>query len=363
MDQNNNSTASKGWKKKLIIVLLVLIVLLGGVYLWRQFVDRQVAKFMQTLKSPTSTVSTTAALKQTWHEKVSAVGSLTASNGVDVNAEVAGQIAAINFKSGDVVRKGQVLLRLKSDVLNAQLANNKATLAYARVSYQRQRQLVVSDSASRAALDEAKAKYQEAQATLQQTEAQLAQKVICAPFTGIIGIRLVNVGQYLNPGTAIASLQALQPMYVDFNIPESELNKVRLGYRIEMETVAYPGLTFNGKITAINSTLANNTRSLEVRALVDNHSNKLLPQMFANVQVILPKTITVTVVPQIAINFSPSGDYVYVVNNNIAKRAYIKVGERRADVVAVTGLSVGDNVVYAGQVKLRNNAKVVVEKS
>ena len=187
--------------------------------------------------------------------------------------------------------------------------------------------------------------------------------MICAPFTGIIGIRLVNVGQYLNPGTAIASLQALQPMYVDFNIPESELNKVRLGYRIEMETVAYPGLTFNGKITAINSTLANNTRSLEVRALVDNHSNKLLPQMFANVQVILPKTITVTVVPQIAINFSPSGDYVYVVNNNIAKRAYIKVGERRADVVAVTGLSVGDNVVYAGQVKLRNNAKVVVEKS
>lgn len=357
--ENSNN---RGMKIKLLVVVIVLVVLLGGVYLWKRFIAYETNKFLQKLKSPVSSVSTAFSENKTWQESIAATGSTVANEGVNINAEVAGTITNIYFKSGQVVKKGQVLLQLNPDVLKATLANQKAALHYAKTSFARQRRLMHENAVSKESFDQAQLNYKQAKASVRQTEAMLAQTTVRAPFAGVLGIRAVNVGQYLTLNTSIVTLTALQPMYVDFSLAENQVANIKVGQKVRLSVGAYPNKTFDGKVTAINSTLDSTTRTLQVRAEVNNSQNLLLPNMFANIALLTGKVDKVTVVPQIAINYAPSGDYVYVIKDNIANRQYIHIGERRGAKIAVTkGLKAQEQVVYAGQVKLRNGSKVVVE--
>lgn len=350
--------------KKMIIVIVVLVLIFVGVYGWHKFMAYEGAKFMAKFKSPVVAVNVVPVSEAEWHDIVPAVGSTIANEGVDVNAEVGGQITKIFFESGDKVEKGQAILQLNPSVLQAQLASDQANLAYAKVSYLRQKALAAEGSGTYSDYDQATATYNSDLAKVAQTKAQLDQTLIRAPFTGVLGIRQIDLGQYITAGQAIVNLQALQPMFVDFSIPENQVNGIKIAYPVTLTTIAYPGKNFSAKITSTNSSFDQGTRSLGFRATVDNPDDLLLPGMFANVNVILPSANKVMVIPQIAVNYSPSGDYVYVVKNNVAKQQYITLGERREDQVSVLkGLSAGDQVVYAGQVKLRDGSQVNIEKN
>lgn len=350
-------------KKKFAIVIIILLVILGAVYGWRRFIAYETAKFLVAFKSPTAYVSATPVKAAVWHTRISAIGSTIANQGVEINAQVPGQVTKIYFKSGEKIQKGEPIIQLDQKVLKAQLANDEATLKYAKVSYFRQKALLAKDAASRSALDKALSAYKQALAGEQETKAQLAKTVIKAPFSGLLGIRKINVGQFLNAGQAIVSLQALSPMYVDFSLPENAIANVKVGYPVDVKTVAYANAIFKGNIIAMNSALASNTRSLEMRAEVKNVDERLIPGMFANLSIILPAAKKVLLIPQIAINYSPVGDFVYLAENGLAKRQYITVGERRGNEIAVLkGLTVNQPVVYAGQLKLENGSKVIVEK-
>lgn len=351
-------------KKKFVIIIGMLVLIFLGVYGWHRFIAYETAKFMGAFKSPTSSVDVIKVVQSEWHNTIPAVGSTIANQGVDINAEVNGQITKIFFESGDKVEKGQTIIQLNPSILEAQLESAQANLSYAKISYLRQKTLAAQNAGTYSDYDQAKATYDSDLAVVQQIKAQLAQTLIKAPFTGVLGIRQVNLGEYITAGEAIVNLQALQPMYVDFSVSENDIGKIQVGYAVSMMTVAYPDKTFSGKIVANNSTFDASTRSLQLRANIDNPDNILLPGMFANVDVLLPQVVKVLVIPQIAVNYSPVGDYVYVVKNNIATRQYVTIGERREDNIAILkGLSVGDEVVYAGQVKLKNGSKVIVEKT
>ena len=214
-------------KKKFVIVIIVLIVILGSVYAWRRFIAYETAKYLKIFESPVSTISVVKVASEEWHGYVSSVGSTVANQGVEINTEVNGQITKIYFKSGEKAEKGQPIIQLNPKILEAQLANDNANLHYSKVSYYRQKTLLAQNATSQSNLDKAFSLYKENMAKIEQSEAELAQTLIRAPFTGLLGIRQVNVGEYLTAGSAIVSLQALQPMFVDFNIPANEAKTIQ----------------------------------------------------------------------------------------------------------------------------------------
>ena len=349
--------------KKFIAVIIVLILILGGVYGWHKFMAYEGAKYMAKFAMPASSVSVVKAAGAQWHTLIPAVGSTVANEGTNVSSEVGGQITRVFFKSGDIVQQGQPIVQLNPDILQAQLTSDQASLNYAKLSYLRQKALVAQGASSAADLDQALATYREDLAAAEQVQAQLAQTFIRAPFSGVLGITQVSLGDYIRPGQAIVSLQALQPMTVNFNVPENQAAAIQVGDEVTLTTVAYPNQVFSGKVVAADSVLDTNTSTLQFRANVDNPKSLLLPGMFATINVVMPKTFSVVVIPQIAVNYSSIGDYVYVVQGDVAHIKYISLGERRDDQIAVTGLTVGDEVIYAGQIKLhQDGAKVVVEK-
>jgi membrane fusion protein, multidrug efflux system len=372
--------------KRLVIVSIVIAALLGGLgYFQFVFKPQMIRSFLSQMTPPPATVASEPARTEKWVEQLASIGTLISSQGVDINTQVAGVVTEVSIESGQDVPQGAKLVQLDIAVETADLASNKATLAEAEVSYQRQTELIAKRITSEANLDQARAKRDTATAAVNRTEAVIAQKAITAPFSGRLGIRKVEKGQYVSPGMALVSLQALDPMRVDFPMPEQTIGKLSVGQTIEVTVDAFPDQVFKGEIQSLDARVAQDTRTLLVRGLLANPDNKLLPGMFANVTVLAGDPVDVVTVPRTAVTYSLYGDNVYVVKPApakegtaaqptkegqpaepplVAERRFIKSGQVRGDRVAIaSGLTVGEEVVTTGQIKLNPDASIRIDNT
>jgi len=301
---------------------------------------------------------------------MNAVGSLVAINGAAISAEVAGIVDTIKFQSGDNVPAGALLVTLRPNNDNAVLAQLQATAELDRVNYQRDVKQLKADAVSQATVDSDQAALQSATAQVQAQQALMAEKQIKAPFAGTLGIRQVDVGQYLAAGTEIVTLQQLNPLFVDFYVPQQALAQITVGQSISVQIDAFPGQEFPATISAINSAIDAATRTVQVRATLGNDKLILRPGMFATVNIPVGQAQQLITLPQAAITYNPYGDTVYTVapgtgadgkQELIAAQKFVQIGDTRGDQVAVLkGLSAGDEVVTSGQLKLRNGVSVIV---
>ncbi|MGO3984540.1 efflux RND transporter periplasmic adaptor subunit [Pseudomonas sp. SAS7] len=356
----------------MLAVVLLIVLALGG---YKAFsIYQQIQMF--TAPKPPITVAAALAEQRQWQERLPAVGSLKALQGVELSLEVEGIVKALHFDSGQQVKAGQLLLQLNDDQETALLGTAQADLGLAKVDFGRGSQLVGDSAISRGEFDRLSSQYRRNQAVVEQLKAQKIKKSINAPFSGTIGIRQVDVGQYLAAGTMIATLQDTSSLYVDFNVPEQALPKLSLGQQVLLQVAAYPGQTFPASLSAINPKVEEATRNLLVRATLANPDGKLLPGMFANLLVLLPNPQPQVVVPESAITYTLYGNSVYVAapkkdkdgkpeNDDkgqpqlVAEQRTVQTGERRDGVVVVSkGLQAGEQVVTAGQLKLTPGAAI-----
>lgn len=359
----------KPMSKMLVCVGIFFLIVFGWygvrklIFLW----------FMTHYEPPPTTISATVAVSTTWQSYLTAIATLNAINGVDMTAEISGIVSEIRFTSGQFVKKGDVLMVLRSDVEQANLKSNQAKLSLAKINYDRDLTLFNKHVTSQAVLDSRYAELLQAQAGVELVEAQIRQKNITAPFDGKLGIRLINIGQYISPGTPMVTLQAMNPLHVDFTLPEQYLNKLYIGQPIDVTVNIGKGEVSHGTLTAINSKVDQVTRNLSIEATIPNNSMTLYPGMYGLAKIWLPEQKNTIVIPQTAVSYSLSGDYVFLIKqeNSDKKekvlkvyRQYVKVGERRGDRVSiVVGLKAGDQIVTSGQLKLQNGTRVLIDNS
>jgi membrane fusion protein, multidrug efflux system len=377
----------------LIAVVVALIVLIGGVKGYGAY------KMFQSFgaQGPKRfTVSTTKAQYQDWLPQLGAVGSLRAERGADLSAEVGGIVDQIQFNSGDNVKAGQPLLQLRAADDLAHLESLRASAALAETNYQRDKAQFEAQAISQAVLDSDTATLRSARAQVAEQQALLAKKFVRAPFAGQIGIRAVDLGQYLAPGTKIATLQQLDPIFVDFSLPQQSLAQIHVGQKVQALTDVLPQKSFAGEITALDPQVDTDTRNVKVRARLRNPEHELLPGMYTNVSVAVGAPVRYLTLPQTAVSYNPYGATVYVVvpqskeaggnaghpeehappgatgngasglahSDLVAKQAFVTTGATRGDQVAILkGINEGDEVVTSGQIKLRNGALVTINNS
>lgn len=355
------------------VVLLAVLALAG----YKAFSIYQQIQQFSAPKPPVSVAVATAS-SQPWQSRLPAIGTLKALQGVDLSLEIAGTVKGVKFESGQKVRVGQLLVQLDNDVERALLGTAEADLELARVEYGRGGKLVGDQAISRADFDKLAAQFKKAGATVTQLKASLAKKQILAPFDGTIGIRQIDIGDYLASGTVIATLQDLSSLYLDFYVPEQALPSLSTGQVARVTVAAYPQEAFEAEISAINPKVDDTTRNILIRATLPNPQGRLLPGMFASVQVLLPGGADQVVVPESAITYSLYGNSVYVVVQKtddkgnpqqdaqgqpqwLVERRFVETGERRGGMVVIAkGVSAGDRVVSGGQLKLDNGVPVAI---
>jgi membrane fusion protein (multidrug efflux system) len=320
---------------------------------------------------PPTTVSSAPVKEENWSPILSSVGTVSAVQGATVSAELGGTVAEIKFTNGGVAKQGDVLVKLDASSEEAQLHTAEADLELTRRDAERARDLAGRKVISKAELDSAESKLKQKQGTVDNMRAMIAKKEVRAPFDGQLGIRQVNVGQMINAGQQVVSLQALEPVYVDFALPQQHLPKLSQGEDVLVHSDTVPGRDFGGKLTAINSSVDPVTRNVGLQATLENHEHELRPGMFAKVDVVLPEKQKTLVVPGTAISYAPYGDSVFVIEkqkdpktgkeSQVLRQAFVRVGEARGDFVSITkGLEPGQTVVATGVFKLRNNMPVVI---
>jgi membrane fusion protein (multidrug efflux system) len=355
----------------MIFMLVLAGLVFGGIFGFQAFKGRMIKKFMASMGSAPQTVSAASVGFQDWQPKIEAVGSMRAINGVEVSPEVSGIVAALHFNQGDDVKKGKVLVELVADNDVARLRSLQAAYGLARVTYERDKQQFEFKAISQQALDVDKANMMQASANVAEQQALVNKKFVPALFSGRVGIRMVSVGQYLSAGTAVVSLQALDPIYLDFSVPQQNISMIHVGQSITAKTDAYPDVVFAGKIAVINPEVDVSTLNVKVRAELKNPGHKLLPGMYATVDISTGKPQHYITLPQTAVTYNPYGNIVYLVEQQgtddkgkpklVAKQVFVTTGDTRGDQVAVLkGVKEGDMVVTAGQVKLHNGALVTV---
>jgi membrane fusion protein (multidrug efflux system) len=360
--------------KRMAIMLVVVGLVLGGIFGFQAFKAKMIAKVMAAQGAPTQTVSTANAEYQEWQPRLEAVGSLRAVNGADLGLEVAGIVDEIHFNSGDDVEAGAPLLQLRADDDIAKLRSLEAAAELAQINYDRDKKQLKIQAVSQAIVDTDAANLKNAKAQVAEQQAIVDKKTIKAPFSGRLGIRAVDLGQYLSAGTTIVTLQALDPIYVDFTLPQQALDELKVGQPVSANIDTYPGQTFTGVISAINPKVDTSTRNLQLRATLSNPDRKLLPGMFATVDIDTGAIQRYVTLPQTAITFSTYGDSVYIVEDKgkgangqpqlIARQTFVTTGPTRGDQVAIlNGIKPGDTVVSAGQIKLRNGAPIQVDNA
>jgi len=363
-------------RRMLIMLGVVALVVLALAAYKGLAIYREIQQF--AAPPPPISVNAAEAVERPWQSRLPAIGTLKAFQGIDLTVEVAGTARDVLFQSGEKVRLDQPLIQMDSEVEQASLGTAQAELGLAQVEYQRGRNLVARQAISRSEFDRLSAELQKANASVAQLQATLAKKRILAPFAGTIGIRQVDVGDYLASGTTIATLQDLSTLFVDFFLPEQNVPQLAIGQRVRVQVAAYPDEVFEGQIDAINPKVEATTRNLLVRARLANPEEKLLPGMFANLQVLLAGETPQVLVPETAITYTLYGNSVYVIEAqhgddgspaNAAdgqpvlqvERRFVETGERReGQVVIVKGLQAGERVVSAGQLKLDSGARVVI---
>lgn len=354
--------------KRLLILLLVLGALFGSIFGWKHYKAEQNRAAMASMKPPAVTVASTEVSSESWQSSVPAVGTLSAIQGVEVSSEVAGIIDSIGFDSGVAIKQGALLVQLDATTELADLRALEAQLKLARLDYDRATDLALRTALSQAQLDRAKSQLDSLAAQADAQRATINRKTIQAPFGGVLGIRRVDVGEYLAPGTPIVSLQRIDVLYVDFNVPERYLQQLQAGQTVTISTAAYPDREFTGNISAISPRVDDKTRNVQVRATVPNEETLLRPGMFAKVTVLSGGKESVLTLPRTAISFYPYGDSVFVILGDgegmTAERRHITTGRvREGKVEVLSGVSSGDKVVNAGQLKLRSGQPVTIDNS
>lgn len=356
--------------KKLILTLIGLAILIGipAVIKLQQFEAMGAAQ----MEMPPETVTSEQARKDSWPRSVSATGSLVAVQGVTVSAELGGKIELIDFESGDRVKKGDLLIRLDVTAEQAQLRSAEAAAKLAKINLDRNRGLRANKTVSQSDLDTSEANYKQATAQVDNVRATIAKKTLRAPFAGQLGIRQVNLGQIIDQGTAVVTLQTIDPIYVDFSLPQHQFSLLNQGTPIQVTTDAAPEQVFQGKIIAVNPEIDESTRSVRARATLSNKGELLRPGMFANVEVMLSDEDEVLIIPATAVLYAPYGDTVFVIEESeneaggkkqqVLRQQIIRLGETRGDYVSVVdGLKEGESVVSSGVFKLRPKMAVVVD--
>ncbi|MDJ0805451.1 MAG: efflux RND transporter periplasmic adaptor subunit [Gammaproteobacteria bacterium] len=352
--------------KRFLILLLLLGGIFGGIFYLKNQQAMQMQAQMAQPMPPTVIAATSVTLEQR-QPSLRSVGSLVAVHGVQVSSETAGIVSEILFESGDQVKQGDPLIKLDATVDQAALTALRADQRLAEVEYKRSADLLPKKAVSRSDYDQAKAKLQSARARVEEQRAVVSRKTILAPFDGVLGIRQVNQGQYLNPGEGIVPLQSLDPIYVDYTLPERYFQQISIGRPVRVTVEALPDETFEAKVTAIDAALLEGTRSIKLRATLNNVQGTLRPGMFAEVHTIVGEDRAILTIPQTAISYNTYGSFVMVVAENEAGQLSVarrqvepgSVKDGRAEIVQ--GLEAGEQVVRAGHNKLRPGQSVSID--
>ena len=351
--------------KRSIIAMVVLAVITAGVagFIYWKNVQRQAAK---PPGFPPAMIAATEVKQENWQPSLQSVGSLVAINGINVSTEVNGIVSELVFKSGQPVEQSQVLIRLDDSVDMAALDALRAERKLTQIQFNRSKDLLKQRVTSKSEFDEAEARYDAATARLKQQEAVIKRKVIRAPFAGLAGIRQVDLGQFVEAGNPIVSLQALDPIYVDYTLPERHLTRIKTGQVVKVRLDAIPKQIFSGEVNAVNSGVDTGTRTLKVRAILTNSDSIMRPGMFAQVETITGEAQPVLTLPRTAISFNTYGNFVFIINKNeqgmlTVKRTPMGTGEVRNGRVVVQGLQAGTPVVRTGLVKLRDGMPVQID--
>jgi membrane fusion protein, multidrug efflux system len=356
--------------KRMIVMLVVTLTVIAalGFLKFRQ-VQTAIAQ-NASFQPPPEAVTTLVAQPESWPSTLSAIGTIAAVQGVTVSADLPGTVARVAFESGRAVRKGDVLAELDTRQERAQLAAIGAQQELARINYNRLKGLLADRVISQAEFDRAAADQKETDARLGEVHATIERKTIRAPFNGVLGIRLVNLGQYLAAGDAVVPLQSLHPIYVNFGLPQQDVGQIRVGHRVQVTARDLAGAEFSGRVTAIDSIVDAATRNVQVQATLPNTAGQLRAGMFVQTELMLGASRSVMAVPASAINYAPFGDSVFIVADlkgqkgetyRGVRQQFVKLGGSRGDQVAiVSGVSAGDEIVTSGVFKLRNGAAVVV---
>lgn len=359
---------------RLSIMLLLLAALAGGVVVFDRFKAGVVKQIVASITSQLPTVATTKAALTDWQPSLTATGTLRASEGADLSAEVSGIVGEIHFKSGDDVPAGALLLRLRPNDDEAKLAALQATADLNAITYERDVRQLRAQGVAQATVDADQGNLRNARAQVAGQQALMAEKFVRAPFAGRLGVRQVDLGQYLSAGTTIVTLQSLDPILVDFYLPQQALAQVKVGQAVAVYTDTYPGRSFKGSILAINSKVDSSSRMVQVRATVPNADHALLPGMFVTASVAAGAAKAWVTLPQTAVAFNPYGSTVFKIVQDgtgpdgksklVVHQQFVTTGATRGDQVAILkGVSAGDIVVTAGQLKLQNNAAVLVNNT
>ena len=362
-------------KKQMIIMLCGVGFLFALIFGWKGFKAIMTKQYLATMQQPAVTVSTYTVDNSQWQAQLKAVGSLRAKVGVNVTTELAGMVQAMPFIPGSEVKKGAVLIQLNAASELGQLHALQAQVELAKITFKRDQAQFKAHAVSKQIVDGDEWNLKNLQAQVEQQAATVEKKTIRAPFSGHIGINNVNIGQYLNVGDVITSLQALDPLYADFYLPQQALAQLKMNQIVNVVTDTFPEQKFPGKITTIQPSVDAATRNVQVEATVPNPDFKLRPGMFVQVTVNTSKPQSFLTIPQSAISFNPYGDIVFIVKDSgkkdkndqpvlVAEQIFITVGETRGDQIAVLkGLKKGDIIVTSGQLKLKNGSTVLINNT
>lgn len=359
-------------KKTIFFTIIGLIVVFGALAGIKALQIKAMIAQGTKFAMPPEVVTAARVEPATWEATISAVGSLDAVQGVQVTAEMSGKVVRIDFKAGEHVKAGDLLVQQDIAVESAQLKSAEAQRVLARSNFARAKTLLPNNAIARSDYDNAEAKLSEAQAQVENIRALIARKTIRAPFAGRLGIRQINLGQIINGGDAIVSLQTLDPVFVNFYIPQHQLAQVRPGLEVRVISDALPGEVLSGKITSIDPEVDVTTRNIRIQAVLANPGERLRAGMFTNLSVVLPKTEEFLTIPATAVLYAPYSDSVFVIEEKKddsggkagqkVRQQFVSLGEKRGDFVVVKkGLNAGDSIVSTGAFKLRNGQDVIID--
>jgi membrane fusion protein, multidrug efflux system len=355
----------------MIVMLVVVGVIFGIVFGYKAWQEQRMKRSMAG-QIPPVTVSAMKAESQPWQPRIRAVGSLRAVRGVDVTSEINGLVRTLHFVSGDVVRAGQLLAQLNADADVAQLHALEAAAELAQTVYERDKKQLAIQAVSQATVDADSADLKSKKALADQQAALIDKKSIRAPFAGKLGITTVNPGQYINPGDKIVTLQTLDPIYIDFYLPQQELSRIAINQKLRVTADGYPKQLFNGRITAINPRVNADSRNIQIEGMLSNPRQLLLPGMYASVEIAAGEKSDYLTLPQTAISFNPYGNTIFVVEQGdagpdgkprlVARQRFVTTGLTRGDQIAILeGVKEGELVVTGGQLKLRSGSVVIID--
>ena len=359
-------------RRRMTVMLCVVFLLLGLIFGFNQLKAFMIKYFISNMGLPPATVSTFAVTSSQWQPKLSSVGNVRAYRGVELSTEIGGLVQAVTIKSGIDVKEGELLIKLNDASDVAQLGSLKALADLAKVINERDRQQLEIQAISKNVFDTSKADAASKQAQVEQQTALVAKKNLKAPFTGRVGIVMINPGQFVNPGDKLITLQTLDPIFVDFNLPQSNAAQIQVGQEIVVTTDAFKDKSFTGKVTAVSPKIDANTRNIQVEAQLANPDKKILPGMFANVNLKLGEEVKLLTLPQTAVTYNPYGSTVFIAKPTgkkdkqgkpalEAQQVFVTTGPTHGDQVAILkGIEEGATVVTSGQLKLKNGTPLIV---